>query len=297
MYKKLCEYSFRDLLGKFVLVKNSKFKDYMNDYSLDKFVDDTKKEILKNTFDYYNDKDNLTDLDFINIDNLNEDMSNRKVDDVYEPFYGYFTIDKEYGYVFYFLGNEEDKLKYVYAPTFIEYNNQIINDADIEIIGEIDYQYFDQFLNQIELDEVRNEDILNTRNNKELDIYRIKSNPDQVNCLIKNNNKIYSTKVMLLKELNDFFIARYYNHIGILMKIKDNNSNYLIFYPDKTITEKDSNLYVMDVIKKLKDDYGLDDLNYNDIDEDFIELIRKSFIKGDTISEAINEIAKAISED
>lgn len=297
MYKKLCEYSFRDLLGKFVLVKNSKFKDYMNDYSLDKFVDDTKKEILKNTFDYYNDKDNLTDLDFINIDNLNEDMSNRKVDDVYEPFYGYFTIDKEYGYVFYFLGNEEDKLKYVYAPTFIEYNNQIINDADIEIIGEIDYQYFDQFLNQIELDEVRNEDILNTRNNKELDIYRIKSNPDQVNCLIKNNNKIYSTKVMLLKELNDFFIARYYNHIGILMKIKDNNSNYLIFYPDKTITEKDSNLYVMDVIKKLKDDYGLDDLNYNDIDEDFIELIRKSFIQGDTISEAINEIAKAISGD
>ena len=81
------------------------------------------------------------------------------------------------------------------------------------------------------------------------------------------------------------------------MKIKDNNSNYLIFYPDKTITEKDSNLYVMDVIKKLKDDYGLDDLNYNDIDEDFIELIRKSFIQGDTISEAINEIAKAISGD
>ena len=38
MYKKFCEYSFRDLLGKFVLVKNSKFKDYMNDYSLDKFV-------------------------------------------------------------------------------------------------------------------------------------------------------------------------------------------------------------------------------------------------------------------
>jgi len=297
MYKKFCEYSFRDLLGKFVLVKNSKFKDYMNDYSLDKFVDDTKKEILKNTFDYYNDKDYSTDLDFINIDNLNEDMSNRKADEVYEPFYGYFTIDKEYGYVFYFLGNEEDKLKYVYAPTFIEYNNQIINDADIEIIDEIDYQYFDQFLNQIELDEVRNEDILNTRNNKELDIYRIESNPDQVNCLIKNNNKIYSTKVMLLKELNDFFIARYYNHIGILMEIKDNNSNYLIFYPDKTITEKDSNLYVMDVIKKLKDDYGLDDLNYNDIDEDFIELIRKSFIQGDTISEAINEIAKAISGD
>ena len=81
------------------------------------------------------------------------------------------------------------------------------------------------------------------------------------------------------------------------MKIKDNNSNYLIFYPDKTITEKDSNLYVMDVIKKLKDDYGLDDLNYNDIDEDFIELIRKSFIQGDTISEEINEIAKAISGD
>lgn len=115
MYKKFKEYSFRDIVGKFVLMKNTDIFRNANKYKyIDESVEKIKQYIIKDTKDYYIDTlqydEELDFEDTFSVEKLNEDMTTRKVTQLYEPMYGYVSIDRKKGGL-YLLGNEEDKLK------------------------------------------------------------------------------------------------------------------------------------------------------------------------------------------
>lgn len=100
MYKNFRDYSFREIVGHFVLIKNINY--IKNEFDSDWFetrVEETKKQIIEDTKNYYKENygydDTFDTEDAFSIDALNEEMTTRKIDDWYEPLYGYVGIEKK----------------------------------------------------------------------------------------------------------------------------------------------------------------------------------------------------------
>ena len=172
MYRKFKDYDFREIVGHFVLIKNTnivKEPDKYND--IDESVEKIKNLIVEDTREHYkkqseDDMDDCIDEVF-NIEALNEEMPTRSIYDLYEPMYGYVGIEKKRGLLLYLLGNEEDKMRYVYAPTYFAYGISDIDNIEIEIIDNTDYANFIEFKDQLQNDEELDEEVIKTRNIKE----------------------------------------------------------------------------------------------------------------------------------
>ena len=295
MYKKLKDYDFREIAGQFVLIKNTnivKEPDKYND--IDESVEKIKKLIVEDTREYYKSQSEDDIDDAINIDALNEEMPTRSIYDLYEPMYGYVGIEKKRGLLLYLLGNEEDKMRYVYAPTYFAYG---ISDIEIEIIDNTDYANSIEFKDQLQNDEELDEEVIKTRNLKELDIFRLKTFPDFVSCIILYKNVAHFAKVKLTKYENGNIYATYHKQIGTLKIIENDNTLTLLFKPNYAIDNEEClNEYITDIIQELENDFGLEKSEIIDLIKNFQHNIEKGYIQGDLPFETINKIWNEIEE-
>ena len=302
MYKKFKDYDFREITGHFVLIKNTnivKEPDKYND--IDESVEKIKKLIVEDTRKYYKNQseDDIDDSidDAINIDALNEEMPTRSIYDLYEPMYGYVGIEKKRGLLLYLLGNEEDKMRYVYAPTYLAYGISDIDNIEIEIIDKTDYANSIEFKDQLQNDEELDEEVIKTRNLKEFDIFRLKTFPDFVNCIILYKNVAHFAKVKLTKYENGNIYATYHKQIGTLKIIKNYNTLTLLFKPNQTIDNEEClNEYITDIIQELENDFGLEKSEIMDFVKNFKSNIEKGYIEGDLPFEIINKIWNEMKE-
>lgn len=296
MFKNIKEYNFRNIVGHFVLMKNTKIVNNPEKYKfIDQQVEEIKQDMIRNTKDYYKATtgydEELDTEDTFSLDALNEDMTTRKVADLYEPVYGYIGVEKIRGILIYFLGNEEDKLKYVYSCTCNSYTDKEVDNLEIEVIDESDYPYSLEFKNQIEFEEERDEEILKTRELTILDPFRLENFPDFVYCIVPFEEADYNAKVKLEKVENKNMYTLYHNQEGILYLIQEPNSQYLLFKPIVKINkEKALKEYIDTIITILKNDWNgkMEDILF--IMNAYASIIEKCFIKGDLPFEAINEI-------
>ena len=296
MYKRFKEYSFRDIVGKFVLMKNTDIFRNANEYKyIDESVEKIKQYIIKDTKDYYIDTlqydEELDFEDTFSVENLNEDMTTRKVTQLYEPMYGYVSIDRKRGFVLYLLGNEEDKLKYVYSPTYWSCDDKFIENIEIKIIDEDEYEYARLFKEQIQDDEESDEDVINTRNLKELDMFRIEFSPDFVSCFVRYKNINYIAKVKLERLEQENIYAKYHESTGILKLIKENNNYYLIYIPVKKINEELAfKKYISSILTALYEDFDVEEDDAIKLIKEFQETIKSGYISGDLPNETIIKI-------
>lgn len=295
-YKKIKEYNFRDIVGHYILMKNTKIVKKPNNYSyIDEGIENLKKLIIKDTKEYYTsnygyDEENDFEGTF-SLDALNEEMTTRKVTDLYEPLYGYVGIEKERGFIIYLLGNKEDKLKYVYAPTYFSYTDKNIKNVEIKIIDDEDFQYTIEFSNQIQNEEERDEHVIKTREIKEIDEFRLDFSPDFVNCIVPYKNADYTAKVKLKKYEKNTIFATYHNQEGILEVVNNDDSRFLLFKPlEKRNEQEELKSYINSVIAGIKNDYAEDDRTILNIIRKYHKEIENSFIKGDLPFEIIIKI-------
>ena len=303
MYKKFIDYQFREIVGKFVLMRNTDIVKDANKYLyIDNSVEDIKKMIIEDTKNYYKDtmqyNEELDFEDTFSIDALNEEMTTRKVTDLYEPIYGYVGIEKKRGFVLYLLGNEEDKLKYVYSPTYWSCDNEILNNMEIEIIEEEDYEHARVFKEQIQDDEELDEDVIKTREIKELDLFRLKVAPDFVSCIVVYKNANYTAKVKLQRLEQQNIYAKYHEQEGTLKLVNNNDNYYLLFIPTKKINEEFAlKEYVSNIIYVLNRDFGLEEKDAVEFLKEFQSIIEKGYISGDLPFETILKIWDELSQE
>lgn len=295
-YKKIRDYKFRDIVGHYVLMKNTNIVKKPNKYSfIDKGVENAKKLIIKDTKEYYtnnfgyNEENDYEDT--FSLKALNEEMTTRKVSDLYEPLYGYVGIEKERGFIIYLLGNPEDKLKYVYAPTYCGCSDSRLKNVEIKIINDEDFRYDLEFKNQIQNEEERDENVIQTRDIETIDEFRTYFSPDFVNCIVPYKNADYTAKVKLTRIDNGTIFAIYHNQEGILELIKQENSHFLLFKPIEKQNEKEAlKEYVDAIIDGIKKDYD----ESNDVIYELVKThsneIEKGYIKGDLPFETIIKI-------
>lgn len=300
MYKNFRDYSFREIAGHFVLIKNiNAIKNAIDSNWLEERVEEIKKEIIEDTKKYYKDNFGYDDTfdfeDTFSIEALNEDMTTRKITDWYEPLYGYVCIEKNRGFILYLLGNYEDKVKYVFLPTYCSCTNSNLDDVKIEIIEDEEYDHATEFKEQIKDDEELDEDIINTRLLKEIDIFRLKQFPDFVTCFVPYKNANYTAKVKLLKYEDNNIYAKYHNLEGILKLIHRNNNLYLIFQPIYLADEeKELKEYINSITEILEKDYNIYKSDSAEIIIAFKHVIEKGYIKGDLPFEIANQIIDLI---
>lgn len=296
MYRKFKEYSFREIVGKFILMKNTDIFKNANEYNyIDESVEKIKQYIIKDTKDYYigtlQYDEEMDFEDTFSIENLNEDMTTRKVTQLYEPMYGYISIDRKRGFILYLLGNDEDKLKYVYSPTYWSCDNKLIENIEVKIIEEEEYKYADLFKEQIQDDEESDEDVINTRKLKELDIFRTEFSPDFVSCLVQYKNLKYIAKVKLKGLEKGNIYAKYHESTGILKVIKKNNSYCLIFIPIEKIDEKLAlKKYISSILMALYNEFGVEWCDAIKLIKEFQDTIEKGYISGEFPNETIIKI-------
>ncbi len=296
MYRKFKEYSFREIVGKFILMKNTDIFKNANEYNyIDESVEKIKQYIIKDTKDYYigtlQYDEEMDFEDTFSIENLNEDMTTRKVTQLYEPMYGYISIDRKRGFVLYLLGNDEDKLKYVYSPTYWSCDNKLIENIEVKIIEEEEYKYAELFKEQIQDDEESDENVINTRKLKELDIFRTEFSPDFVSCLVQYKNLKYIAKVKLKGLEKGNIYAKYHESTGILKVIKKNNSYCLIFIPIEKIDEKLAlKKYISSILMALYNEFGVEWCDAIKLIKEFQDTIEKGYISGEFPNETIIKI-------
>lgn len=296
MYRKFKEYSFREIVGKFILMKNTDIFKNANEYNyIDESVEKIKQYIIKDTKDYYigtlQYDEEMDFEDTFSIENLNEDMTTRKVTQLYEPMYGYISIDRKRGFILYLLGNDEDKLKYVYSPTYWSCDNKLIENIEVKIIEEEEYKYADLFKEQIQDDEESDEDVINTRKLKELDIFRTEFSPDFVSCLVQYKNLKYIAKVKLKGLEKGNIYAKYHESTGILKVIKKNNSYCLIFIPIEKIDEKLAlKKYISSILMALYNEFGVEWCDAIKLIKEFQDTIEKGYISEEFPNETIIKI-------
>lgn len=296
MYKNFRDYSFREIVGHFVLIKNiNNIKNAIDSDWLETRFEETKKQIVEDTKNYYKENHGYDDTfdteDTFCIEALNEEMTTRKIDEWYEPLYGYVGIEKNRGFILYLLGNIEDKVKYVFLPTYCSSENSNLDNIEVEIIDDYDYCYSIEFKEQIKDDEELDEDIINTRTLRKLDIFRLKEFPDFVTCIVPYKDANYTAKVKLLKYENNNIYAKYQNQEGILKLIKNKNSSFLIFKPLYIVDEEDAlKEYVNTISDGLEKDYNIDKRECLEIIEQFQQIIEKGYINGDLPFETLRMI-------
>ena len=291
MFKNIRDFNFREIIGHFVLMRNTDIVKNPQKYEfIDEQIEEIKKDIVNNTFDYYKGQNEEADVeDFINMDALNEEMTTRKVTDLHEPIYAYIGVDSVRGSVVYFLGNEEDKVRFVYATSFLKLNNPKLDNTEIEIIDE--YPYEAELKNQIKDEEESDEDVIKTREIKEIDIYRSDYSPDFVNCIVPFADAEYSAKVKLEKIQDGIIYGLYHDIEGIITIQKNNEMNYLLFKPMNKIDDIEAlNDFVKSIIDCFTTDYGATQDQIEQIVEVYEEMIKNSYIKGDLPFETIGKI-------
>ena len=299
-YKELTEYDFRDVVGHFVLIKNTDIVDNPNEYKyIDDSIESIKQDIIRDTKDYYTNnmgyKEEDDYEDTFNLDALNEEMTTRKVNDLTEPLYGYIGIEINRGLVVYLLGNKEDKLKYVYGSTYWAYHDKNLTNAFVKVIDDEDYEYVLEFKNQIQNEEERDENVIKTRALKEMDPYRLDFSPDFVNCIVPYKKADYSAKVKLKKFEDGIIYGTYHNQEGILELVKNDNNQFLLFRPTENMDEdKDLKEYIDTIADGFKKDYNVEGKDVIEIIKRYSKEIEKSYIKGDLPFEIIRKIMDEI---
>lgn len=300
MYRKFNDYSFRDIAGHFVLIKNiDDIKNAIDSNWLEERVEEVKKEIVEDTKKYYKDNYGYDDTfdfeDTFSIEALNEDMTTRKISDWYEPLYGYVCIEKNRGFIVYLLGNDEDKVKYVFLPTYCSCQNNNLDNVEVEIIDDEDYKYAIDFKEQIKDDEEADENIIKTRYLKEIDIFRLKQFPDFVTCFVPYKNSNYTAKVKLLKYENNNIYAKYHNQEGILNLMNKKNNLFLVFQPMCVANEENElKEYINSIVEILEKDYNINKSDSIEIIIDYKSIIEKGYIQGDLPFEIANKIIDLI---
>ncbi|MCR5185618.1 MAG: hypothetical protein K6D97_00680 [Clostridia bacterium] len=130
-----------------------------------------------------------------------------------------------------------------------DYFSLIEDEIEIEILEDGEYEYEKEFKEEIEGNEERDEEVLKTRDIKEIDKFRLEAFPDYVNCVVPYKNTDYSAKVKLEKIEGNTIYAKYHNKIGVLELINENNSQFLIFKPiEETDESKGFKEYVETII-------------------------------------------------
>ena len=301
-FKKLDKYDFREIVGHFILIKNTYIIKNPDEYNfIDEEIESIKQGIIRDTKEYYTNNAGYNEEydmeDTFSLDALNEDMTTRKVSDLYEPLFGYVGIEKNRGLVVYLLGNKEDKLKYVYGTTYWPYNDNSLADAFVKIIDDEDFEYAIEFKNQIQNDEEREEEIIKTRDLKGLDQYRLKFSPDFVNCIVPYKRADYSAKVKLEKFENGIIYGMYHNQEGLLELVDNNKSQFLLFKPlEKLDDDQALKEYINAIIDGFKKDYDGKDEDIVEIIKAFHNEIENGYIKGDLPFEVIRRIMDEIND-
>ena len=291
MFKKLREYEFREIINQFVLMRNTDIVKNPIEYEyIDKEVEEIKKDIVNNTVDYYQNKnENLDAEELFNMDNLNEVMPVRSVYDLYEPIYAYIGVDSKRGYVLYLLGNKEDKQRYVYSYVYYRLSDHRLDNVEIEILDE--YQYELEVKSQLQFDEERDKHTIQTRDIRKLDLYRTDNSPDYVNCVVQFKNAVYSAKVKLKKIENEIIYALYHNIEGTVSVINRDGMNYLLFKPIRKIDEeKVLKEYLVEIADCFRSDYQATNDQIEQIVQVYEDMIRNCYVKGDLPFETIEKI-------
>lgn len=303
MYKKFEEYSFRELVGKFVRIKNTELIKNPKDFSyIDDTVEEAKQVIIDDTKQYYAEKfgyDESSDYeDTFSMEKLNKEMTTRKVDDLYEPMYGYFCIEKNRGFVLYVLGNDEDKLKYIFCPTYFKCNDERVKDIEIELIADEEYSNADIFKEQIQYDEERNENVIKTRNLTNLDTYRVEHSPDYVTCFIMYEKANYTAKVKLVDFKNDTIYAEYHDQMGRLKLVNVENGSFLLFKPIGWHNNKKSlKSYMAEILNELIREFCLEDSDAIELVYEYSQMIDECYIAGDLPFETICKIGDDLKDE
>lgn len=168
-------------------------------------------------------------------------------------------MKKNRGFILYLLENKEDKVKYVFLPTYCSCENSNLDNIEVEIIDDDYYEYSIEFKEQIKNDEELDEDVIKTRTLEELDIFRLKEFPDFVSCIVPYKDANYTAKVKLLKYENNNIYARYHNQEGILKLIKNENSSLLLFKPLYVVDDENAlKEYINTISDGLEKDYNID---------------------------------------
>ncbi|MBQ9266948.1 MAG: hypothetical protein IJ217_01500 [Clostridia bacterium] len=298
MYKKFKDYNFREIAGHFILMRNTNIvKNTENFIDIDEHIEKCKRDIIEDTKSYYLEMGEYDEeFDYentFNLDALNEDMTTRKVTDLYEPMYGYICIEKNRGFILYLLGNEEDKLKYVYAPTYWSCENESIDDYEIEIIDDGEYEHAIEFKELIQDDEELDDYVIETRGLKRLDSFRLRYSPDFVNCIISYKNTSFSAKVKLEKIYHNTIYAKYHEQEGVVKLVEDNNISFLFFKPiEQPDDEVALNEYVSAIMELLDKDFGVEEDNCIEFVKDYQKDIETGYINGDLPLETIVRILR-----
>ena len=307
MYKKFKDYRFDELAGHFVLIKNTKIVKNPEAFSyIDRAIERTKKDIIETTKQYYKEKYDFDDTidynDNFSIESLNESMTTRTVKDLYEPMYGYFCIEKTRGYILCLLGNDEDKLRYVCAPLYFlcDSSEPFKDDIEIEIIDDSEFENALLLKEHLQDDEELDEDVINTRKLKNLDIYRTEFSPDYVSCIVSYKNNSYTAKVKLSKYENGTIYAKYHDQEGILNLVESNGTSFLTFNPLKTSNEsKALKKYIHSIIDGLMKDYfdcGMARETATYMVKTFKDEIEEAYINGDLPFEIIHKMWDLIED-
>ena len=302
MYKKFKDYDFREIVGHFVLMRNTTIINDPDNSYIDERIEEAKKHIVEDTKNYYKDVYGYDEsFDYENtfsIDALNEEMTTRKITDLYEPMYGYVCIEKNRGFILYILGNDEDKMKYIYAPTYWSCEKHNVDNFEMKILDDDEFEHSKIFKEHIEFDEEQDEDVIKTRELTNLDMFRLKFSPDFVTCIVSYKNTNYTAKVKLSRYENNTIYAKYHEQEGIISLVKQNNATFLFFKPIHIINEKEAlNKYILNIMDGLEKDFDIERENCLKIIKDFQFIIEKGYINGDLSFETVLKIIDVIDEE
>ncbi|MCR5185617.1 MAG: hypothetical protein K6D97_00675 [Clostridia bacterium] len=92
MYKNFKEFNFREIVGKFVLIKNTKIVKQPKDHLfVDECMNDYKTQRIEEIKAYRKQKDEYYEADYLEdkilSDSLDEAITTRTVEDLHEPLY------------------------------------------------------------------------------------------------------------------------------------------------------------------------------------------------------------------
>jgi len=163
--------------------------------------------------------------------------------DIKEPFYAYMYIDRQFGIIMVILGNEENGEKYVHEKYLLNALYERVQDFEIEIIEDEEYEFSDTVRFLYKENREYHEEILQTRNMKKIDKFRVDSHPDIVSCFIMSKSGQYTTVLAKIKgyiEESDVFIVGPLSNEPISVYVKHiiyNNTEILVMFKPDNIQE------------------------------------------------------------